>query len=460
MRRIGKTRPPARTRLLVIAAMVIGVPALVPVLWATYETLMVSHWMAQLTEADDARVPMLLGHLAAMGDRGIPALVEAMGSDRETVARAARRCLSDRLARWELLDPQEASRKLAILAEALADQVEGFPLPARRDAAELAARILRWPLHARAFDQTRVVAACDRVIRTTGAERRILAEADRLNRLQYTPLGSATTADASPGDLLRGGFPDPTAESDGTRLATIAELPGGGLPIELPEAFAPLPPHLRQLQVASREPGRLIAPPVADTAQPLRRPWPLPSSAAGGARPIPLTPGPGAIGGGVQDRASRTGVVGTTALGDPGPHGQLSGVRHPAALAGVDAAVLIRSLGAENEPDGPVHAQLTRRGFTEVDFELARRLTAPNPAVRSQMVEVLPTLQSVDGAWWLLQLARDENVEVRLAAISMLATTGNPVVLKQVEQIAGADPEARVRQYAQRIADRRRAPPR
>lgn len=436
--------------------MVIGVPALVPLLWVTYETLMVSHWMAQLTEADEARVPMVLGHLAAMGDRGIPALVEAMGSDRETVARAARRCLSDRLARWELLAPQEASRKLAILAEALADQVGGFPLPARRDAAELAARILRWPLHARAFDQTRVVAACDRVIRTTGAERRILAEADRLNRLQYTPLGSATTADVSPGIW----FPDPTAESDGTRLATIAELPGGGLPIELPEAFAPLPPHLRQLQVASREPGRLIAPPVAGTAQPLRRPWPLPSSAAGGARPIPLTPRLDVTPSGGQDTASRTGVVGTTALGDPGAHGQLSGVRHPAALASVDAAVLIRSLGAEKEPDGPVHAQLTRRGFTEVDFELARRLTAPNPAVRSQMVEVLPTLQSVDGAWWLLQLARDENVEVRLAAISMLATTGNPVVLRQVEQIAGADPEARVRQCGQRIADRRRVPPR
>ena len=109
-----------------------------------------------------------------------------------------------------------------------------------------------------------------------------------------------------------------------------------------------------------------------------------------------------------------------------------------AALAAEDAVELIKELNAENDARAETaEAELIRRGFTEAQLDLARKLYDPDPAVRKKLVRELPGLQGVDTVPWLLELCRDADAEVRSAAIALLATSSDPAVLDEVERMAG-----------------------
>src|SRR5262249_23748219 len=99
--------------------------------------------------------------------------------------------------------------------------------------------------------------------------------------------------------------------------------------------------------------------------------------------------------------------------------------------------------------------ELLRRGFSEVDLELARQLFSPDTEVRKQLALALPRLASVDAAKWLMWLAADPQPEVRLAAITTLATTGDPTLLDRVEALARKDSDQQVQAIADQIAKQR-----
>jgi len=88
---------------------------------------------------------------------------------------------------------------------------------------------------------------------------------------------------------------------------------------------------------------------------------------------------------------------------------------------------------------------LIGRGFTEAQIELARKLYDPDAAVRKKLVRELPGLQGVDTVALALELCRDAQSEVRLAAIALLATSSDPAVLDEVERIAGRDDDSGIR---------------
>jgi HEAT repeat protein len=134
--------------------------------------------------------------------------------------------------------------------------------------------------------------------------------------------------------------------------------------------------------------------------------------------------------------------------------------RRPASepLAGLrqaDLFDLVRRLRAGDQRAPAARAELLRRGLTEVDLELGRRLFDPDPEVRRQLVRALPALQSVDAAPWLLQLCQDEDPEVRMAALAMTGTTADPRLLDQVEALARQDPDGRIRDLAEQLAQQR-----
>jgi len=131
----------------------------------------------------------------------------------------------------------------------------------------------------------------------------------------------------------------------------------------------------------------------------------------------------------------------------------------PQALGGLrraDLFDLVRQLRADDARTvAAARAELLRRGLTEVDLELGRRLFDPNPDVRRQLVRALPALQSVDPAPWLLRLCQDEDPEVRMAAMALAGTTGDPQLLDQVEAIARQDADNRIRDLADQLATQR-----
>jgi HEAT repeat protein len=136
------------------------------------------------------------------------------------------------------------------------------------------------------------------------------------------------------------------------------------------------------------------------------------------------------------------------------------GITSAAAATGLEQRStldLIRDLNS-NDPavEAKTRTELSRRGITDFHLKFVRRLFDPDPTVRREVVQMLPSLPGLDAAPWLLYLCRDDDAEVRLAAISLIVTTGNPALLERAEAIARADNDPRVQNEAAQIAQFRR----
>lgn len=427
--------------LLVTLAMTAGLLAMVVGLRGQYPKLAAEHWRRQLDTVPDEQAAILLSQVAELGEPGIPVLVEALGSERESVARAGKHALLDQLDRWRILRARASSPKLAVLAEALADRVGQFGPTARHDAADLATRILLWPLDSRVVDRSRVIGCCEKVFQATMARRGAPVEG---GLAAHRPL---------PVEGAEGGPYRPPAADDpipfGASVAELSRLPGGGLPIESLSLSAtpgeagadrvgdiraerprrlPLPSAARPLINTPQESQRLSAAPQRVGPRPESRPlFAEPPSGPTGARPSSET--------GQEDTAPRV------PAGEP---------------LETETVELMQWLDCKDDSTAArAQAELVRRGFTNLHLELARRLFDPDPEVRRQLARSLPNLEGVDAVPWLLRLARDPDPEVRLVAIGLIATTGDPRLLERIERIAREDPDPGIRRQAERIAQRR-----
>ncbi len=125
-------------------------------------------------------------------------------------------------------------------------------------------------------------------------------------------------------------------------------------------------------------------------------------------------------------------------------------------LKAADVLDLMRRLWADGgDQQTEARRELLRRGFSEVDLELARRLFSPDAEARKQLARELPKLSSVDAAQWLWWLALDPQPEVRVVAVSMLATTGDPTLLDRVENLARNDHDPQVQALEGQIRKQR-----
>jgi hypothetical protein len=442
-------RLPKPVLITVVAA--VGLAALAMGLRGPYTELAAAHWRSRLRDVPDSGAEPLLRQVAALGEPGIPVLVEALGSQREAVARAAGEVLFEELRRWQDLSPPEASSRLTILAEALAARVEHFGPTAQSDAARLATRILVWPIEPEGDRRTRVIASCDAVLRTISRARRQLAEG-----LPPAPGGTVPSSTEAATDrslpLGEASAPPAIAPEPWTPEASVAELatlPGGALPID--SFNAPAASAGEQdvaLRTADRrtEPPRIL--PDGSAARPLapsqdsRSPAPAPPRPPG-PRNAPVEPPPSAV----RPLWREVGIADEGTGSEAAPVGE---------LAGKEAIeVMRRMVSPDAETASAARAELVRRGFGEVHLQLARRLFDPDPAVRKRLAESLPGLGTVDPAPWLLELSRDADAEVRLAAVALLSTTADREILAEVERIARSDPDPRVRQQAERMAGQR-----
>ena len=336
-----------------------------------------------------------------------------------------------------MLRDEGSSRRQAVLADALAERAGRFGPTARRDAAQLATQILLWLPDSKLVDRSRVIGSCQKVFRATATDGD-LPQQHNLAAGQASLVGE-TGHRPLPAD-------DPTQFA--MQIAELSRLPGGGLPID-PLPFPEPPPEAevaRLAEVPPGRPGRLANPSEARALDPLgqaRQPPAVSDHATGRSQSANSFAG----------QQSEPAPI--RSFSPDGPDGAWLR-KPPDELAAAETIDLMRWLrGGDESTAAGAEAELTRRGFRAVHLELARRLFDPDPQVRKQLVHLLPGLQSVDPAPWLLRLGRDENSAVRLAAITLMATTGDPELLEQVEQIARQDPDPRIQHQAKRIAGRR-----
>jgi len=95
--------------------------------------------------------------------------------------------------------------------------------------------------------------------------------------------------------------------------------------------------------------------------------------------------------------------------------------------------------------------ELIRRGFDEFHLILAERLTDPDPAVRRELAEALPKLQGIDRGVWLMALAHDSDPDVRLAAVTIMATGGDANMTRWLRGIALEETDPRIQRQLQRM---------
>jgi hypothetical protein len=407
----------------ILAALVLGVVASLLPVNKIRDWIKAQYWGLQLDVATDDQVELVIGKIVELDQAGIPILVKALGSDRERVSSIAKEELLRLLDNWQNLSARQHTARLEVLAVALAGRLDHFGPAARSDAVDLATRILLRPLKGRGGNSDKLLTDTEKVLRSgagSGSESQAAAS--------FPPAGPNTA--------------NPLASLQLTPFQS-EEASGESLAHDESSASSPAAADIEDADNPENQPGLLDQAEVARAAHSLNQ-LREPQGIADSNQSMPISNQ--SLENERQSTASDR-VRSTTHLAADASNSQAS-----FSLAEADALQLIKQLQDDSEiKTADAEAELIRRGFSRAQLKLACRLFDPNPAKRKELVQQLPDMQNVNALPWLLWLCHDPDAEVRLAAITMLATSLDPTVLDQLQQIVQSDPDAAVRRLAERI---------
>lgn len=408
-------------------------------LWSEDASLL--RWRQQLAlMSEEDAAEYLLGHCGEALD---PArLVEALGSQRPLVAFAARDLLMETLDRWQLEPANHTSPHAAEVAEMLAARAMAWEPHAQEAAAQLAARLLRWPTDNTEVDEERFISDCETVLRQRAESRE--------------PQVAVATSPQVLGDLPPNYLADsrlpgePYAEwreMDMGPSEQQFQLPGGNLPIAVAPGLAPDP------RLASSDSS---VPPIAARAPtPARSPANVPDDVdrTPRAQAADVTPVPAQL---IARAPRRINQGSTSPPGHPEQFtvGRSLHISTSPLRELKDIEVMQRLHATDPRVTSDARGELSRRGYRPVHIELARQLTDPSPAVRQRLAENLPGIPSVQALPWLRVLARDDDPEVRLTALSILATSADPATKKWVRDAVRRESDDRVSRELQHLIPR------
>ncbi len=401
------------------------VPALRPA------ALMARYLSGQLPSIPDELVVAQLQQIADLGDAGTSVMVEALGSERVVLSSAAGSELHRQLDRWAAQSSAESSPKVARMAELLSSHVAHWDAPARSVAADLASRILRWPMRSQRVRRVEVIAHCEQVLRS------------------FAEVGPTPRSEVPrPAELARGTAVATshtsidTLDPRGVLRLPLAGEPGGGLPIQEVE-IPPFPPSLADAvvprPVAGDEPDLMPAigkqlPYVLfpENEEPVEDPVP-----AAPASPVPRQLDPE-----LQDSPEAT-KLSSAAIN-----------RLDDELERLPDLDLIRRLSDPRSWMGAaVESQLEKRGFREKELNLARLLASPDPHQRRELAASLDRLTRSPSRW-LFWLSYDPDPSVRQQVVSIMATSHDPRLERRLREMLTTEVDTGVRESLRQWDDR------
>jgi len=395
---------------IVLAALLVGA-ALAGLRY--YRFALARSWGCQLPIVPEDQIEAVVRRIARLGEPGIPVLVQALGSDREAVGYWAKEAIQEEIEPWKGLPATQATSRWAALADALTTQAKHFTPAGRARAADLATYILGGQGGREPALPLAVVAACERVLWLEAADREAEARAKR-----QPPLAVAGSENLDGTGNLQEAAPLPPA------LASQSAAP---------PPSKPRPPH-GPAHLAETLPDRPFSPRAG--ASP-------PGSDAGEAEAAAESDGDS-----VANKPGRVSALRPLGFSEAVPPAKDASVTTPGWSEAVE--VMRRLHAADAEVAADARARLARWGLSPVQGEVAKRMFDPDAAVRKQLARALPGIPGLDAAPWLIQLAGDEDAEVRLAAITLLLTTSDPALVQQARRLAEADPDPRIRDQAER----------
>jgi hypothetical protein len=325
----------------------------------------------QIDRCDESAAARQVAELAPYQHDALHHWVDLLADDRPQVRAAACDALRQQWARWSENPSPESDRGILVLARELAAHDPHSDPRSRMFLKHMASRLLAWPLAASDAEQAAFLQHCTTILQ------RALPESPTAPQLAAAELPAQETLQPSlplpPHDLPGGGVP--VTPADGPPAAPVAdeslpdpELPNSTEPALLPRPAArPLPPERFEPDAPRRirtfEPSSVTPTSTLDTA----------------------------------------------------------------ALRSLETRSLMRHLHGTPAVAQAAEEELRRRGLDDQALRLARSLDDPDPQVRRSLAEAIPQIERIDHAAWLWQLAEDADAGVRGAALSILATSSNPL---------------------------------
>jgi hypothetical protein len=403
-----------------------GVFLLGPPLARYQEGRLASRLVADILKRDTAADPAELHRIAALGSTAIEPLVCAATSENAALADQARNTLDEQLARWQITiesAPNQVSHHLPVeLARSLSEHVGDFgdlgQRWAERTALELVAIAETLPPHS-AEQVLEDCTAILEVIPATGPRLRV-SVAETAARAEPPLLGGEARIDmgmfATPSETLLADQPQPS-----------------GLAMPVPDT----PP-------AASEPAAQVVP-----TPPLAADWgPDWSTSASERESSDLTrplKGQDTTATKIPTSSAETPML--VAVPDPETMARLLG-----ELRGQKTEVLLQSVqGADFYTVGVVRQVLGERGFSREELDLAQRIVQSKPGERLQLVRELRNVHAGIARRWLREFLTDEDPDVRLEALSVLAASSDPELVPLARELAVHDRDPRIADLATRI---------
>jgi hypothetical protein len=128
----------------------------------------------------------------------------------------------------------------------------------------------------------------------------------------------------------------------------------------------------------------------------------------------------------------------------------------PRPLADVDSRELLRRwLECEDREAYPLEEELTYRGFGRLSARLVAQLFSLDAADRLRLVDDVLIEPGIDARPWLVLLADDDDADVRLLVVTIMATSDDAMLLEKAWQVAIQDRDPRIAGLAGRLRERR-----
>jgi hypothetical protein len=119
--------------------------------------------------------------------------------------------------------------------------------------------------------------------------------------------------------------------------------------------------------------------------------------------------------------------------------------------------LLRRWLDADGSEVLPVESELTRRGFVRLSARLVEPLFSKNAEDRLRLVDDVLTQPGIDARPWLVLLADDQDADVRLLAVTIMATSEDAMLIEKAWHVSIRDRDPRIAGLAGRLRERRSA---
>jgi hypothetical protein len=125
------------------------------------------------------------------------------------------------------------------------------------------------------------------------------------------------------------------------------------------------------------------------------------------------------------------------------------------AIKSADSRSLLKQwLGENDSTRAAIARELERRGFGRPNSDLVKQLSSDHVEDRVRLVHQVMGAPGVNPIAWLTLLTEDEDAEVRVAAVTLMATSNNPQLAEQAYQTAIHDHDPRVADLSGRLRDR------